>query len=91
MPSSNVDYWIGKVARNVERDIANRRRLLQLGWRVLTIWECALIGKWRKEQTKVIAMAADWLKSKISITKIEGEAADPTLDFFERWYHDPSY
>lgn len=91
MPSSNADYWIGKVARNIERDIANRRRLLQLGWRVLTIWECALIGKWRKEQTKVIAMAADWLKSKISICKIEGEAADPTLDFFERWNRDPSY
>lgn len=91
MPSTNTDYWLRKVAGNIERDIANRTRLEDLGWRVLTIWECALVGKWRKEQTEVVAMAADWLKSKDSKCKIEGEAADSTLDFFERWNHDPSY
>lgn len=39
-PSANPDYWHPKLARNVERDGENRRRLTALGWDVLVIWEC---------------------------------------------------
>lgn len=39
-PRSNRGYWIPKLKRNVERDIANRRRLRKLGWRVMVVWEC---------------------------------------------------
>jgi DNA mismatch endonuclease (patch repair protein) len=41
-PASNTSYWTAKLDRNVARDAANRRRLRQLGWRVLVIWECEL-------------------------------------------------
>jgi DNA mismatch endonuclease, patch repair protein len=41
-PSSHQAYWIPKLDRNKARDIANRRRLRSLGWRVLTVWECEL-------------------------------------------------
>ena len=41
-PSSNVDYWRQKLARNVLRDKATTRKLRRLGWRVLTIWECQI-------------------------------------------------
>jgi DNA mismatch endonuclease (patch repair protein) len=41
-PSSNTDYWTAKLDRNRARDGSNRRRLLNLGWRVLVIWECEL-------------------------------------------------
>lgn len=41
-PSSNTEYWLAKLDRNQSRDAANRRRLRNLGWRVLVIWECEL-------------------------------------------------
>ena len=39
-PSANLDYWLPKLARNVERDTRARTRLVELGWGVLAIWEC---------------------------------------------------
>ncbi len=41
-PKTRSDYWIPKLAGNVERDRKNRAALLERGWRVLVIWECEL-------------------------------------------------
>src|SRR5262249_55532702 len=40
-PKSNSEFWSQKLARNVERDRRAISRLLDEGWRVLLIWECA--------------------------------------------------
>jgi DNA mismatch endonuclease (patch repair protein) len=42
MPSSKREYWGPKLARNVERDKDNIRKLRRMGWRVLVIWECQI-------------------------------------------------
>jgi len=39
---SNVEYWTGKLTRNVERDQKNLELLKNAGWSVLVIWECTL-------------------------------------------------
>ncbi len=39
-PSSNQDYWIPKLQRNVDRFKQVRRELRRLGWHVWVIWEC---------------------------------------------------
>lgn len=44
-PSSNEEYWIPKIQRNVERDERNTRHLISLGWNVLVVWECQLKKK----------------------------------------------
>lgn len=41
-PKSNVAFWRKKLAGNQRRDLANQRKLLASGWRVLVIWECEL-------------------------------------------------
>ncbi|PYS88763.1 MAG: very short patch repair endonuclease [Acidobacteria bacterium] len=41
-PSSNNDYWTKKLNRNIERDKAHIIALQELGWKVLTIWECEI-------------------------------------------------
>jgi DNA mismatch endonuclease (patch repair protein) len=41
-PKANADYWIAKIGRNGARDAANAEALRALGWRVITVWECAL-------------------------------------------------
>lgn len=40
MPKSRVEFWEEKFDNNVARDKRARRDLEQLGWRVVTIWEC---------------------------------------------------
>lgn len=44
-PSSNEEYWIPKIKRNVERDKANQAELKAAGWNVIIIWECELKKK----------------------------------------------
>jgi len=41
-PKANADYWIAKIGRNRSRDAANTDVLLASGWRVITVWECAM-------------------------------------------------
>lgn len=39
---SNTEFWEKKFAYNTERDKNNYRKLEDLGWRVLIIWECEI-------------------------------------------------
>ena len=39
-PGSSTDYWSDKLARNQARDAAHEQALLELGFDVLTVWEC---------------------------------------------------
>ena len=41
-PRSNQDYWLPKIERNRQRDAKHLAELTQLGWDVLTVWECEL-------------------------------------------------
>jgi len=43
LPKSNIEYWNEKFERNVERDSRKEGALVELGWRVLTIWECSIV------------------------------------------------
>lgn len=45
IPSSRQGYWREKLTRNVERDLRVERELRELGWRVITIWECEVGDK----------------------------------------------
>lgn len=40
LPKSRLDFWRPKLEANAERDKEVERRLTELGWKVLTIWEC---------------------------------------------------
>lgn len=42
IPRNNFAYWEAKLRRNVERDITAKQRLRELGWEVLTLWECEI-------------------------------------------------
>jgi DNA mismatch endonuclease (patch repair protein) len=42
LPSSNIDFWREKLARNVRRDRKNYRELRKLGWHVALIWQCEI-------------------------------------------------
>lgn len=40
-PKTRVEFWNSKFALNVARDARQQEELLQLGWRVGIVWECA--------------------------------------------------
>ncbi|RXZ38148.1 DNA mismatch endonuclease Vsr [Oxalobacteraceae bacterium CAVE-383] len=42
LPSSNIEYWIPKLKKNLERDKNTIKMLKRLGWKCLVIWECQL-------------------------------------------------
>lgn len=39
-PSSNENYWTKKLERNIQRDAENLRKVKELDWSALVIWEC---------------------------------------------------
>ena len=40
IPKTRSEWWAAKIARNRERDAEVKRRLEDLGWKVVVIWEC---------------------------------------------------
>lgn len=41
-PKTRTDFWISKFKRNQINDKLNRDALEQMGWHVITVWECEL-------------------------------------------------
>lgn len=59
-PVTRPSFWQAKFRTNVERDPNVRGKLLDSGWRVAIVWECALGG----ERTERTAGDLDvWLRS----------------------------
>lgn len=42
IPYSNSEYWQKKIGRNKQRDERDKAELRQMGWQVMTVWECQL-------------------------------------------------
>lgn len=60
-PGTRPEFWRRKIERNREVDRVALERLLADGWRVGTVWECALKGRERWSLDEVIKQCADWL------------------------------
>ncbi len=85
LPKSNVEFWKEKIERNIERDRESMQALLDLGWKVVRVWECELRNKANREETLN--------KIYTSITSPDGScysfeetdvpiAAEPEADYF---------
>lgn len=42
VPATRTDFWQAKLAGNAARDARSVQSLLYAGWRVATVWECAV-------------------------------------------------
>lgn len=71
-PSSRQDFWRDKIIRNREKDEEVENALLRNGWRVLTVWECALKGRTRLAPEQVIDQCAAWLENGAERMEITG-------------------
>jgi len=53
------DYWVVKIAKNIERDKATRDKLVSDGWQLLVVWEADIKRK-RTSETS-LKLISDFL------------------------------
>jgi len=62
-PASNRQFWQDKFEATIRRDREVRQRLEKAGWRIATVWECAL----KKDGAEAVAdEVAHWLQSGLA-------------------------
>lgn len=49
LPKSRTEFWQAKIERNRERDLEEQRKLAEMGWHCITVWECQLKPKVREK------------------------------------------
>ena len=71
IPKTNREFWIEKIRRNKERDIDEQKRLAEMGWHCITIWECELKPSKREATLKSLAYTLNkiWLDDHAVIGK----------------------
>lgn len=71
MPSTNRQFWETKIQRNRENDTRNIVVLSAAGWKVMTVWECAIRGKSDAAISELLDFVADRLKKPRSEDPID--------------------
>lgn len=84
LPKSNVEFWKEKIERNIERDRESMQALLDLGWKVIRVWECELRNKANREEilNKIYASITSSEGSGYSFEETDVPmAAEPKADY----------
>ena len=55
IPKTNHEFWVAKIRRNKERDKEEQRKLAEMGWHCITVWECELKPSKREETLESLA------------------------------------
>ena len=61
-PKTNVEYWSGKIGRNVERDVETLERLSAEGWSAIVLWEHADLEREAKKLAIRVRKRLDRMK-----------------------------
>lgn len=78
IPRSRTAFWQEKLMGNKERDARNTRALLEMGWRLLVVWECATR---QKNTAKLINNITLWLQSVEKFGELAGIAEETDVRF----------
>ena len=64
IPNTRREFWVAKIRRNQERDVETQKRLAEMGWHCITIWECELKPSKREQTLKSLAFTLNkiWLE-----------------------------
>ena len=72
VPKTNQSFWYEKFHANRARDERKCVELGEQGWRVLVIWECALLGKQSLKLDDVVLRVNSWLRGASEECEISG-------------------
>ena len=62
IPKTRTEWWTEKINKNTNNDIAASKKLINLGWKVIDVWECEL------KKSSVIATLSQLLTKIKDIT-----------------------
>jgi len=64
IPQTNREFWVAKIRRNKERDNEDQKKLAEMGWHCITVWECELKTSKREQTLKSLAFTLNkiWLE-----------------------------
>lgn len=71
-PATRPEFWREKISRNVANDERAVGALLETGWRVATVWECALKGRTSPDFSETMQRLIAWIKSDEQRITIRG-------------------
>lgn len=71
LPGTRTEFWAAKIGKNRENDARVIQALLDAGWRVGVVWECALRGRGRDIPGAVEALAV-WLRGEVRTLELRG-------------------
>ncbi len=72
LPAGNASFWRDKLAGNRVRDAKVNQKLLQMGWRVVTVWECATRGSQAASRfDDAMVTLCDWIRFRPEETTFE--------------------
>ena len=73
IPKTNREFWVAKIRRNKERDKEEQRKLAQMGWHSIVVWECELKPKQKEQTLDSIAFTLNhiWLKDRGAYSELE--------------------
>jgi DNA mismatch endonuclease (patch repair protein) len=63
-PATRKKFWSDKIMANRKRDRLVRASLIKTGWRICTVWECAIKGESDRAVDSVIRRCSGWLPGK---------------------------
>jgi DNA mismatch endonuclease (patch repair protein) len=63
LPQTRREFWENKINTNRARDVRNMAALQHGGWRVLTVWECAIKGRFRQPEDVLVDSIERWIRS----------------------------
>lgn len=75
MPATRRRYWAQKIAANKMRDERTEAELVKLGWRVATVWECAVMNTDERTLKTILQRLSKWLSSPRKRIEIAQKAA----------------
>jgi DNA mismatch endonuclease (patch repair protein) len=76
LPATRRDFWSDKIAENRSRDARVLTALRAAGWRVLTIWECALRGPGKQQISVVARRGRTFILGHEAELEMAGESRD---------------
>ncbi|PNW17395.1 very short patch repair endonuclease [Acinetobacter sp. AKBS16] len=70
LPGSRTEFWEAKISKNQDNDLKTKELLLNSGWRICTIWECA-VRRSKKDPVALMNILTKWLSGSEQLLEID--------------------
>lgn len=72
-PSTREQFWREKLQKNFDRDEQNKKLLLDMGFRVFIVWECAVRGRLQHKGEDLTVHLNSWIRGTERLGELRGE------------------